>query len=84
MMLKMYFSGTESVRRFDTAALYQALNQQRAARDMTWSEVSKEIGVNASTLQRTKLGGRMEVDGMIAMVDWLGEVPETFIRETPC
>lgn len=49
---------------------------------MTWTEISKEIHVSASTIQRTKLGGRMEVDGMIAMVDWLGVPVETFIRET--
>lgn len=49
---------------------------------MSWNDVSNEIGVSASTMQRTKLGGRMEVDGMIAMVDWLGEQVETFVRET--
>jgi hypothetical protein len=49
---------------------------------MTWSEISKEIGVSVSTMQRTKLGGRMEVDGMLAMVDWLGQQVETFVRET--
>ena len=70
------------MRRFDAKALHKALDDQRIRRDMSWSEVSKEIGVSASTLRRTKDGGRMEVDGMIAMVDWLGEKVETFLRET--
>ncbi|MBC8290957.1 MAG: hypothetical protein H8E37_11645 [Planctomycetes bacterium] len=71
------------MRRFDAKALHQALDEQRMRRDMSWAEVSKEIGVSASTLRRTRDGGRMEVDGMIAMVYWLGEKVETFIRETP-
>ncbi|NKC01229.1 MAG: hypothetical protein GKR90_22410 [Pseudomonadales bacterium] len=70
------------MKRFDAKALYQALNEQRLQREVTWSQISKEIGVSASTIQRTKLGGRMEVDGMIAMVGWLDVPVETFVRET--
>lgn len=70
------------MRRFDAKALYRALNEQRLQREVTWSQISKEIGVSASTMQRTKLGGRMEVDGMIAMVGWLDVPVETFVRET--
>ena len=71
------------MRRFDAKALHEALDEQRKRRDMSWTDLSKEIGVSASTLRRTKDGGRMEVDGMIAMVYWLNEKVETFIRETP-
>ena len=70
------------MKRFDSKALYRALDKQRVDRGMSWSEISEEIGVSASTMRRTKLGGRMEVDGMIAMVDWLGVQVETFVRET--
>ena len=71
------------MRRFDAKALHKALDEQRKRRDMSWNDVSKEIGVSASTLRRTEKGGRMEVDGMIAMVYWLDEKVETFKRETP-
>ena len=71
------------MRRFDAKALHEALDEQRISREMSWTDIAKEIGVSASTLRRTKEGGRMEVDGMIAMVDWLGEQVETFVRETP-
>lgn len=64
--------------RFNAAALYAALDAQRRARGMSWSQVAAEIGVSASTLTRTKLGGRMEADGMLAMVRWLGRTAESF------
>jgi hypothetical protein len=48
---------------------------------MTWADVSKEIGVSTSTITGTKKGGQMEVDGILALVYWLGECVETFVRE---
>ena len=71
------------MKRFDAKALHKALDEQRKRRDMSWADVSKEIGVSSSTLRRTKDGGRMEVDGMLAMVNWLNEKVETFVIETP-
>ena len=69
------------MRRFDSAALYQEIDKQRKERGMTWAAVAKEIGVSTTTITGTKKGGRMEVDGMLAMVHWLGESVETFVRE---
>ena len=68
--------------RFDGRALFDALDQQRTARAMTWEEVAAEIGVSSATIKRTRGGGRMEVDGMLAMVRWLGVPVETFVRDT--
>ena len=68
--------------RFDSAALYAALDRQRIERGLTWSQVAAETGVSAATIKRTKDGGRMEVDGMLALVTWLGVPFETFVRET--
>jgi hypothetical protein len=69
--------------RFDAKALYAALDEQRRNRGQSWSEVAREIGVSPSTLTRTRLGGRMEADGMLAMVRWLGRTAESFTREFP-
>ncbi|MEQ9450801.1 MAG: hypothetical protein RJQ07_04370 [Pseudomonadales bacterium] len=70
------------MRRFDSKALYKALEHKRKEEGLSWSDISREIGVSASTITRTKHGGRMEVDGMIAMVDWLEEKVETFITDS--
>ena len=67
---------------FDSKALYLALDQQRCAREMSWREVAAEIGVSVSTISNLKNGGRMEVDGMLAMVTWLNVPVEKFVRES--
>jgi transcriptional regulator with XRE-family HTH domain len=69
------------MRRFDTRALYQALEEERKSRDLSSRKVALEIGVSVTTLTRTRSGGRMEVDGMLAMVAWLGVSVESFVRE---
>lgn len=70
------------MRRFDARALYDALDAQRKARALSWREVAAEIGVSVATISRTQQGGRMEVDGMLAMVGWLGVPVERFVRES--
>jgi transcriptional regulator with XRE-family HTH domain len=68
--------------RFDSKALYAALESQRLARGMSWQQVAAEIGVSAATIARTRTGGRMEVDGMLAMVSWLRRPVEQFVRDS--
>ena len=70
------------MKRFDPKALYQALDEKRKSREMSWREVAREIGVSVSTIRRTQIGGRMEVDGMLAMVTWLDVSVEDFVRES--
>ena len=71
-----------AIGRFDARALYAALDTKRHARGMTWTQVAVETGVSAGTITRTRTGGRLEVDGMLAMVRWLGVPVETFVRES--
>jgi len=67
------------VGRFDVKALYAALDAQRRARSITWQQVASETSVSATTLTRTRHGGRLEVDGMLAMVRWLNRTVESFV-----
>ena len=66
--------------RFDAQALFAELDRRRAERGLTWQQVAQEIGVSRATITSTREGGRMEVDGMLSMVDWLGVPVETFVR----
>jgi transcriptional regulator with XRE-family HTH domain len=69
--------------RFNTKALFDAMDQQRRERGITWQQVARETGVSPGTLTRTKLGGRMEVDGMLSMVRWLNRTVESFVQAAP-
>ena len=68
--------------RFDAKSLCAALDAQRGVRGMTWTQVAAATGVSAATITRTRAGGRLEVDGMLAMVRWLGVPVETFVRDS--
>lgn len=70
------------IRRFDASALYEAVDAERRSRGMTWREVGDAIGVSVSTIKRTRLGGRMEVDGMLNIVGWLNVPVEDFVVES--
>jgi transcriptional regulator with XRE-family HTH domain len=70
------------VKRFDSRALYAALDIKRKSRGLSWREVAAEMGVSAATISRTREGGRMEVDGMLAMVAWLDVPVERFVRDS--
>src|SRR5262245_9292628 len=70
-----------SMKLFDSRALYAALNERRLAQGLSWQELARLIGVSLSTLTRTRSGGRLEVDGMLAMVAWLERSAEEFVRD---
>jgi len=71
------------MKRFDAKALYAALDRKRQDEELTWQQLARAIGVSAATLTRTRDGGRLEVDGMLAMVAWLGRRVEDFVRDRP-
>jgi transcriptional regulator with XRE-family HTH domain len=67
---------------FDLPGLYAALDAERRARALSWQQLARELGVAGSTILRTARAGAMEADGVLAMVRWLGETPEAFVRPT--
>jgi transcriptional regulator with XRE-family HTH domain len=69
------------MRRLDSAALFAALDQQRGANGLTWAALARDTGVSVATIRRLERGGRMEVDGLLALVGWLGVPIETFVRD---
>ena len=64
---------------FDVNALYAALDLERDRRGASWSQVAREAGVSASTIQRLRTGGAMEADGILQMLRWLGRSIESFV-----
>ena len=71
------------MKRLDSQALYAALDVQRKSRGLSWREAADEMDVSTATISRTREGGRMEVDGMLAMIAWLDVLVERFVRDSP-
>ena len=72
--------------RFDTAALYVALNAAREQRGLTWDQVAAEIWPagpwGPNQLKRLAKGGRADVHSALAICDWLGRTIQSFQHET--
>jgi hypothetical protein len=67
--------------RWDTKALHAALNAQRQARGMTWSEVAQEIGwFTPGMLTNLAKGGRTGFPPVMRIVRWLGQPAATYTR----
>lgn len=65
---------------FDLRGLYEAIDVERDSRGMSWSGVAREVGVAASTIRRFRDAEDAEADGVLALIRWLGHVPEDYVK----
>lgn len=73
--------GPSRILRFDTRALYGALDAQRIERRMTWRQVADEIGgFNTASLTRLAKGGRLGFPEAMRIFAWLGRPAVSFTR----
>lgn len=69
--------------RWDTKALYAAMDEQRAARGLTWKDVAREVGgCTPAMLTALAKGGRAGLPGVMRIVRWLGQPATAFTRIT--
>jgi transcriptional regulator with XRE-family HTH domain len=71
---------TARTTRLDVSALYDTLDKAREEREISWRELARQTGVSPSTLTRMSNGKRPDVNGLAALVRWLGMPAEKFIR----
>jgi hypothetical protein len=74
---------------FSLRALYEALDAQRQARGLSWSQVTKEMHrtpkrpstrpLSQSTVTGMRTKAAAEGDGVLAMLRWLNRTPESFV-----
>jgi len=69
---------------FDLKSLYSAIDDERSRRGLTWSGVAKEIEerfakVSSSTIKGVGDRPRVEGDGVLQILLWLGRAPESFV-----
>ncbi len=75
--------GKDRIIRFDTRAMYVALETQRAERGMTWKQVAAEIGgLQPASLTRLKKGGRVAFPTVMRIVTWLERPAASFVRSS--
>lgn len=73
--------GPDRVLRFDTRAIYAALDARRIARAMTWKQVAQEIGgLNAPSLTHLSKGGRTGFPQVMRIAAWLGRPAASLTR----
>ena len=69
------------VLRFDAQALYAALEEERAARGLTWREIATASGMgSAAALTRLRTGGRVTFPEVMRVLAWLGAPAARFVR----
>jgi hypothetical protein len=74
---------------FDLKALYDALDEQRRSREMSWAAVTREINrfkteghpIATSTITGLKNKALGEGDGILQMLLWLRRTPESFVPD---
>jgi hypothetical protein len=72
---------TGQILRWDTRALFLALNAQRLQRQLTWSEVARELkGFTPGMLTNLSKGGRIGFPRVMRLVRWLGRPAVAFTR----
>jgi hypothetical protein len=72
---------------FDLRALYDALDEQRRLRDLTWAAVMREVNrfktdghpIATSTIRGLRDKRVAEGDGILQMLLWLHRTPESFV-----
>lgn len=65
--------------KIDVQGLHAALDAERTARDWSWRQLAKEIGVSASLLSRLGNELRPDADGFATLVRWLNMPAEQFM-----
>ena len=72
---------------FDLGALYEALDEQRRSRRLSWAAATREINrsktaghpIATSTVTGLEKKRTGEGDGILQMLLWLGRTPESFV-----
>ena len=75
---------TGQILRWDTRALFDAVSAERVTRQLTWTELAREVGgFTPSMLTNLSKGGRIGFPRVMRLVRWLGRPAVSFTRIAP-
>jgi len=66
--------------RIDVSRLQATLDAERQARGLSWRQLAQEVGVSPSLLSRMGKGHRHDLESFAALVQWLRQPAEEFMR----
>lgn len=73
--------GPARILRFDTAAMYRAINDERVRRGLTWKQLARELpGFTENMLKNLANGPLIGFPYVMMIPQWLGCPAATFIR----
>ena len=64
---------------FDLQALFHAIDAERQRQHLSWTALSRHVGVSASTIRRYSEANDAEADGVLILIQWLATAPEDYI-----
>lgn len=78
---KLPNAGLDRILRFDTRAIYYALQQERLRRDLTWQQVADEMpGFTPSMLTNLADGPLIGFPRVMTIIQWIGWPAAAFVR----
>jgi hypothetical protein len=72
--------GPDRIRRWDTRALYEAVNALRVERGLTWQQAATDAGCSVNSLTGLARASRVGLPGVMRVVRWLGRPAAEFTR----
>ena len=76
-------ASTSPRRRFDPPELFEAVDEARQQRGLTWEHVAEEVAQLPSTLERLRIYRRFTVNEVLPIAQWLGRRTFEFTRIGP-
>lgn len=74
-------AGPDRILRLDTRAIYEALQQERLSRGLTWQQVARELpGFTPSMLTNLATGPLIGFPRVMMLTQWLGRPTAIFVR----
>jgi hypothetical protein len=74
-------AGMDQILRFDTREIYEALQQERLRRGLTWRQVAEELpGFTQSMLTNLVIGPLIGFPRVMILTQWLNRPAATFVK----
>lgn len=76
-------AGPDTRLRWDLAALYEALAEERRARGLTWAQLAQELGCTPARLTNLRTARMADLELTMRVTQWLRRPAAEFIRPMP-